>query len=120
MRAQRWLACVIVAGLVANAQKCPDEAGSTFKEVRAFTAELQRAGRGAEAVTCHQRCAELDPRSPDPWHSIGEIYRQPPRHMLTARAFDQREGPLALASRPQPGSHLQRAISQAGRARRAG
>ena len=35
-------------------------------------------GRGVESEACHRLCAELDPRSPDPWHAIGEIYRYLP------------------------------------------
>ena len=54
---------------------CPEEAGDDFKSVRAHALHLQQQGMGAEAIECFEVAGRLDTARPEPWLSIGEIFR---------------------------------------------
>jgi len=54
---------------------CPKEAGSDFNSVRTFALQLQQQGDSEEAIECFEFSARLDTSRPEPWLSIGEIYR---------------------------------------------
>ena len=54
---------------------CPKEAGSDFKSVRTFALQLQQQGDSEQAIECFEFSARLDTSRPEPWLSIGEIYR---------------------------------------------
>jgi len=78
MREQRAL--LLVLGLAAAASgsvrtDCPDEAGDDYTSVRAYALQLQQKGATEEAIACFHVAAGLDQARPEPWLSIGEIYR---------------------------------------------
>jgi tetratricopeptide (TPR) repeat protein len=62
----------LVAAVITS---CPEDAGDDFKSVRAYGLELQKQGAAAEAIECFEYAAQLDTSRPEPWLSIGEIYR---------------------------------------------
>jgi protein O-GlcNAc transferase len=74
-----WLSLVLGVGVAARID-CPEEAGSDFNSVRAFALQLQQKGAGTEAIACFQVAARLDKTRPEPWLSIGEIYRSVGHH----------------------------------------
>jgi len=67
---------VLFLGVVASVlTECPDEAGDDFASVRAYALQLQQRGAGEEAIACFRVAAQLDKSRPEPWLSIGEIFR---------------------------------------------
>ncbi len=67
---------VLFLGVVASVlTDCPDEAGDDFASVRTYALQLQQRGAGEEAIACFRVAAQLDTSRPEPWLSIGEIFR---------------------------------------------
>ena len=66
------LALTVAAAVLTD---CPDEAGEDFQSVRSYALQLQQQGAREEAIQCFHVAADLDRARPEPWLSIGEIYR---------------------------------------------
>jgi tetratricopeptide (TPR) repeat protein len=66
---------------------CPKEAGSDFNSVRTFALQLQQQGDSEEAIECFEFSARLDTSRPEPWLSIGEIYRAAGQHSQAISAL---------------------------------
>ena len=69
----RLLLALSLMAVVLN--NCPDEAGEDFQSVRSYALQLQQQGAREEAIECFQMAAGLDVARPEPWLSIGEMYR---------------------------------------------
>ena len=67
------LLCLCLAAAVRTG--CPQEAGDDYKSVRTFALRLQQQGASSEAIACYKKAALIDAARPEPWLSIGEIYR---------------------------------------------
>jgi tetratricopeptide (TPR) repeat protein len=78
------LALSVVAAALTD---CPDEAGEDFQSVRSYALQLQQQGAKEEAIQCFHAAADLDKARPEPWLSIGEIYRASGLHPEAIKAL---------------------------------
>jgi protein O-GlcNAc transferase len=81
---QLVLALSLVAAVLTG---CPEEAGDDFTSVRAYALQQQQRGAGAEAISCFHVAAQYDTSRPEPWLSIGEIFRAAGQYPEAISAF---------------------------------